>query len=70
MIRDSFTTANIYEDILTLVAGDSDYAPAVKQLRANGFVVDVVFWKHASRQLKKACSNFIPLDEHLDILSF
>ena len=51
-----------------LVAGDSDYVPTIKELRQDGFTVEVVFWNHASRALKEAASKFIGLDGFLETL--
>lgn len=56
-------------DEITLVAGDADYVPAIEKLRKRGFAVQVVFWKHASRELKDAATKFIPLDDNLEHLS-
>jgi hypothetical protein len=69
MIEDSFTILDIGKDEMTLVAGDSDYVPAIEKLRKRGVTVDVVFWNHASKELKKAASNFINLDPFLNHLS-
>ena len=30
--------------------------------------VDVIFWDHAARELKDPCSNFICLNEHLEMM--
>jgi hypothetical protein len=51
-----------------LVAGDSDYVPTIKELRQDGFTVEVVFWNHASRELKEVASKFIGLDSFLETL--
>lgn len=67
MMRDAYRNAN-KDDIFTLVSGDNDYVPAVQNLRGDGFQVDLVFWDHAGRELKDACSNFISLNSHLDAL--
>jgi uncharacterized LabA/DUF88 family protein len=69
MIEDSFMLADPASDEITLVAGDSDYVPAVEKLKNRGFKVYVVFWGHASRELKQAASEFINLDAHLNHLS-
>lgn len=69
MTRDAYTRADRKSDTLTLVAGDGDYVPVVRQLVEDGYNVDVVFWEHASGELKRACCNFIPLDDRLDDLS-
>ena len=69
MIVDSYELADPKADEFTLVAGDTDYVPAVDKLRARGFRVDVVFWGHASRELKQAASRFVNLDQFLRNLS-
>ena len=68
MISDSYEILTIGVDEMTLVAGDSDYVPAIKKLRHRNIPVHVVFWKHASRELKDAATKFIALDEYLDHL--
>ena len=69
MIRDAYRNTNPEEEhIITLVSGDADYVPPVRQLVEDGFQVDVVFWDHAAAELKDVCSNFISLNEHLHIL--
>ena len=68
MTRDACTTADKNEDTITLVAGDADYVPAVRQLVEDGYRADVVFWNHASRELKDVCTNFVDLNPHLDHL--
>lgn len=67
MTRDAYKNAK-EGDVFTIVSGDADYVPAIEQLREDGFQVDIVFWKHASRELREAASKFIPLDDHLDAL--
>jgi uncharacterized LabA/DUF88 family protein len=67
LTRDAYKSAS-KEDIFTIVSGDADYVPAIRQLREDGFTVDVVFWAHASRELRSACSRFVSLDEHLNLL--
>ena len=54
---------------LILVAGDSDYVPAVKLLIQFGFKVTVCFWNHASSELKSAASSFFALDPHIEQVS-
>jgi uncharacterized LabA/DUF88 family protein len=56
-------------DEVRLVAGDADYVPVVEKLRERGFPCIVVFWEHASRELKEAATEFISLDDHLDELN-
>lgn len=69
MVRDAYTRAK-QTDVITLVAGDSDYVPAVQLLVADGFHVEVVFWSSASGELKRSCSQFIELDKYLDDLKY
>ena len=69
MTKDAYTVADIETDTITLVAGDSDYVPAVRQLVEDDFTVDVVFWDHASNELKQVCTNFISLNEHLNSIA-
>ena len=67
MARDAYKNAKA-GDTITIVAGDADYVPTVETLIKDGFRVDVVFWDHASRELREICSNFISLNPHIDIL--
>jgi NYN domain len=52
-------------DRITLVAGDSGYEPAVTQLVADGFRVTVLYWFHASRELRQATTAFHVLDSYV-----
>ena len=70
MVRDAYTRVNKSNDTITLVAGDSDYVPAIELLTEDGFHVEVVFWSSVSAELKSVCSRFIELDEHLDTLDY
>jgi len=67
LTRDAYRNAK-GGDTFTIVSGDSDYVPAIENLIKDGFRVDVVFWEHAGRELKAACSNFVSLNPHLDAL--
>lgn len=67
LTRDAYKNAK-QKDVFTIVSGDGDYVPAVENLRNDGFQVDVVFWDHASRELKSICSNFISLNPHIQSL--
>jgi len=69
MIEDSYEIITIGKDEVTLVAGDSDYVPAIEKLRKRNIPVHVVFWGHAARELKDAATKFIPLDDYLSHLS-
>ncbi len=55
---------------IVLVAGDSDYVPLVHELRNRRYEVEVVFWSHASRELREAASRFVPLDPMIDVLRY
>ncbi len=68
MSRDAYKKADPSNDTMVLVAGDGDFVPAVRQLVEDGFQVEVVFWDHASRELKEAATKFISLNEHLAYL--
>lgn len=70
MMRDAYTRVNKKDDTITLVAGDSDYVPAVQLLVDDGFYVEIVFWSSASSELKNICSKFIELDRHLKDLEY
>lgn len=67
LIRDAYRNAKA-ADVFTIVSGDADYVPAIEALRGDGFQVEVVFWDHASRELKASASRFISLNPHLDLL--
>lgn len=69
MIEDSYELFAADEDEMTLVSGDSDYVPAIEKLKKRGIPVHVVFWAHASRELKDAATKFISLDPFLTHLS-
>lgn len=55
-------------DEITLVAGDSDYVPTVEKLCGRGFQFHVVFWDHASRELKEAATKFVSLNDYVEFL--
>ncbi len=67
MIEDSYEILKPGDEI-TLVAGDSDYVPAIEKLKRRNIPVHVVFWKHASREIKQTATKFIELDQWLDHL--
>lgn len=69
MIEDSFTILDPANDEMTLVAGDSDYVPAVEKLRKRGITLHVVFWSHAAQELREAATKFVSLDPYLDHLA-
>ena len=65
LCRDAYRYADPRRDRITLVAGDGDYEPAVRQLVADGFAVTVLYWAPASRELREAATTFHPLDTHI-----
>jgi uncharacterized LabA/DUF88 family protein len=69
MVKDGYNQANAKNDVITLVAGDGDFVPAIEALKAGGYTVELVFWDHASAELKKAASKFVSLNKHLDHLA-
>ncbi len=68
IIADSYEWMQQGRDEVRLVAGDTDYVPVIEKLQGRGFPCVVVFWAHASRELKEAASEFIPLDDRLEAL--
>jgi uncharacterized LabA/DUF88 family protein len=56
-------------DRAVLAAGDSDFVPQVESLTRRGIEVWVMFWNHASRELREACTQFLPLDPQLGFLA-
>ena len=56
-------------DEITLVAGDADYLPLVRQVRGRGIACRLVFWSSTARALKEAASNYSCLDPDLDRLT-
>jgi len=69
IMKDSYERMKPGVDIVTLVAGDSDYVPVVEALVERKIQFDVLFWSNASGELKRAASKFIELDPHLDYLA-
>lgn len=68
LTKDAYKHGKVSEDVFVLVAGDSDYLPTIKELKADGYFVEVVFWDHASKELKEAASRFVGLNKHLEHL--
>jgi len=64
LTRDAYRSVEKSNDRITLVAGDGDYVPVVKNLVDDGFNVEVFFWNHCSRDLRDAASKFVSLDQH------
>lgn len=70
IVSDSYELMNPENDEITLVAGDTDYVPAITSLRERGFRVDVLFWNQASKELKETCSLFVSLNPYLAHIRF
>ena len=68
MLRDAYTIVSKECDTITLVSGDKDFVPPVKQLAADGFNVEVVFWAHAADELRATCRRFVNLNPYLSHL--
>ncbi|MGD8487306.1 MAG: NYN domain-containing protein [Chloroflexota bacterium] len=64
IVSDSYERMDPEQDEATLVAGDSDFVPIVEKLRARGFPFTVMFWEHASRELRGAATSFVSLDPY------
>jgi uncharacterized LabA/DUF88 family protein len=69
IMADSYERMKVGEDEVTLVAGDADYVPTVAQLRSRGFTFNVMFWDHASRELRESASKFVPMNNSLGYLA-
>ena len=69
MCRDAYRFADPLRVRLTLVAGNGDYEPVVKQLGTDRFAVTVLCWGHASRELHEAATAFHALDAYLEDLA-
>jgi uncharacterized LabA/DUF88 family protein len=67
--RDAYLLGQPGRDRITLVAGDGDYEPMVRQLVTDGFEVTLLYWSHASRELQAVASCFYPLDAYLEDLA-
>jgi len=49
---------------VTLVAGDKDFVPVIKDFVDIAHMVNVVFWENAALDLGAACSKFISLNPY------
>jgi hypothetical protein len=56
--RDAYLLGQPGRDRITLVAGDGDYEPMVRQLVQDGFEVTLLYWSHTSRELQAVASRF------------
>jgi uncharacterized LabA/DUF88 family protein len=65
MIKDAYTICDKEKDVITLVAGDADFIPAISMLINDGFNVKLAFWGHASQEFRDLVNNYINLDSLL-----
>ncbi len=70
MTKDAYRIVDKSSDTITLVAGDADFVPPVRDLVEDGYNVEVVFWEHAAKELQEVCSKFINLNPSLDHLAY
>ncbi len=68
IVYDALKVMDPRKDEITLVAGDSDYVPTVEKLIADKYEFYVVFWDHAAKELRNACTKFTSLNAHLEYL--
>ncbi|WP_233872473.1 NYN domain-containing protein [Paraburkholderia adhaesiva] len=68
LTKDAYKHGDPKSDTFVLVAGDADYVPTIHELKSDGYIVQVVFWKHAAKELIAAASKFIALDDYLETL--
>ena len=67
MVGHSYELMDTAKDEIMLVSGDRDLVPAVERLRKRNIKADMVFWEHASTELKPAASKFVSMNPHLDL---
>lgn len=68
MVEDSFELIDKDNDEMILVAGDSDYVPALRSIAKRDIRVVVYFWEHAAKELKDAAADFVSLNPYVDQL--
>ncbi|GHV89147.1 hypothetical protein AGMMS50267_15070 [Spirochaetia bacterium] len=68
--KDAYSAViNKDEDIIFLLAGDTDYVPMVEDLVIEGFKTHVVFWDHAGYELKTKATSFVSLNPYFQKLT-
>ena len=70
LAKDAYKFDDPAKNTFVIVAGDSDCVPTVKELKKDGYRVEVVFWSHAAAELREEASKFINLDLYLEALRF
>lgn len=69
IVADSYELMKPESDEITLVSGDADYVPTVERIKKRGLKFNVVFWDHASKELRDVASAFISLNQFLTHLN-
>ena len=70
MTKDIYSgVVNKNDDVIFLLAGDTDYVPSVEDLVKNGYNVNVVFWDHAGYELKTKATSFVSLNQYFNQLT-
>lgn len=65
ILDDSYNIMSPDTSMVSLVAGDADYVPVVESLKNRNIYVEVLFWRHTSRELQTECNSFVALDDHI-----
>ena len=69
LVKHAYKNMDPKRDTAIVVAGDGDFVPAIRELHEDLFKIEVVFWDHASKELRKLSDKFISLNDRLDYLS-
>jgi uncharacterized LabA/DUF88 family protein len=57
-------------DVFVLVLGDSDYVPTVEAIEEENRKTKVVFWDNVAGELIAAASEYMPLEDKFDDISY
>jgi uncharacterized LabA/DUF88 family protein len=57
------------EDVIILLAGDTDYVPVTEDLVLEGYTFIVLFWDHAGMELKTKAPKFVSLNQYFERLT-
>jgi hypothetical protein len=71
ILEDSYEhmAARAPDVMVVVVTGDRDYAPPLRSVSKRDIRTRVVFWDHASAELKQAADEFVSLNDHLAFLT-
>jgi hypothetical protein len=67
--RDAYLLGQPGRDRITLVVGDCDYEPMVRQLVQDSSEATLLYWSHVSRELQAVASRFCPINRYLQELT-